>query len=53
MWAEEQSGASWAAIEMSLAHAVGNSTERAYFRSDLLDQRRALMQAWGDFISLA
>ena len=53
VWAEEQSGASWAAIEMSLAHAVGNSTERAYFRSDLLDQRRALMQAWGDFISLA
>ena len=31
VWAEEQSGASWAAIELSLAHTVGNSTERRTF----------------------
>ena len=49
-WAEERSGASYAAIEMSLAHAVGNLTERAYFRSDLLDQRRRLVQAWADYL---
>ena len=50
VWAEEQSSASWAAIELCLAHTVGSNTERAYFRSDLLDQRRQLMQAWGDFL---
>ena len=49
-WAEEQSRASWAAIEMSLSHAVGGDVERAYFRSDVLNQRRALMQQWGEFL---
>ena len=50
VWAEEQSRASWAAIELSLAHNVGSDTERAYFRSDLLDQRRELMQGWSDYV---
>jgi integrase len=36
--------------EMALAHSVGNATERAYLRSDLRDMRRALMQAWGEFV---
>ena len=49
-WAAEHSGASREAIEMSLAHVVGNAVERAYLRTDLLDQRRELMQAWGDFL---
>ena len=49
-WAAECSGASWEAIELSLAHKVGTPVERAYFRSDLLEQRRPLMQAWADFI---
>ena len=48
-WAEEMSGASRNAIELSLAHAVGNQVERAYLRSDLLEQRRPLLQAWGDY----
>ena len=50
-WAEEESGASHNAIELSLAHAVGNQVERAYLRSDLLAQRRALMDAWADYVS--
>ena len=49
-WAAEQSTASHAAIEMSLAHDVGNSVDRAYFRSDLLEQRRELMQEWSNYI---
>ena len=49
-WAQEQSGASWAAIELSLAHNAGTSVERAYFRSDLLAQRRPMMEAWGAFV---
>ena len=47
-WAQEHSGASWAAIELSLAHKVGTSVEAAYFRSDLIDLRRDLMQRWAD-----
>ena len=50
-WAEEESGASHNAIELSLAHAVGNQVERAYLRSDLLAQRRALMDAWADYVN--
>jgi integrase len=37
--------------EAALAHIVGNETERAYRRGDALEKRRALMQAWEDFIS--
>ena len=33
--------------EAALAHAIGDSTEAAYRRSDALDKRRKLMEAWG------
>ena len=49
-WAAELSGASWEVIELSLAHAIVTSVSQAYFRTDLLDQRRPLMQAWADYI---
>ncbi len=48
-WAAENTGAAWAAMELSLAHSVGNSVERAYARSDLIDQRRDLMQKWATY----
>ena len=35
--------------EQALAHIVGNQTEAAYRRGDLLERRRELMQAWADF----
>jgi integrase len=35
--------------ELALAHAVGTEVERAYQRSDLLEQRRELMQQWAKF----
>lgn len=51
----------WAAhagVEFMLAEhcvqhikAKGNQTERAYFRSDLLEQRREVMEKWSDFVS--
>ena len=50
-WAAENTGASWAVMEASLAHATGGLVERAYARSDLLAQRRALMQQWADYIT--
>ena len=49
-WAAELSGASWETIELSLAHAVGSTVSAAYFRTDLLDQRAPMMQAWADYI---
>jgi integrase len=36
-------------IEECLGHAIGNATERAYRRSDALEKRRAIMQAWCEF----
>lgn len=36
--------------ERALAHTVRNKVEAAYHRTDLLEQRRPLMQAWADFI---
>ena len=35
--------------EISLGHVVGDETETAYRRSDLLERRRPLMQRWADF----
>jgi integrase len=34
--------------EAALSHSVGNATERAYARTDLLERRRTLMAAWAD-----
>ena len=36
--------------EAALAHAVGDKTEQAYRRSNALERRRELMQAWDNFI---
>jgi integrase len=49
-WAAEKSGASWETIELSLAHAVGSTVSAAYFRTDLLDARTPMMQAWADYV---
>ena len=48
-WATSQGDWAWEAIELCLAHRVGNSVAQAYFRDDLLEQRRPLMQAWGEY----
>ena len=32
--------------EQALAHRVGDGTEQAYRRSDALEKRRKLMEAW-------
>ena len=36
--------------EAALAHTVGNQTEQAYQRSNMLERRRQLMQKWSDYI---
>ena len=50
-WAMEETGASWEASELALAHRVGSSVQQAYFRSDLQGQRKDLMAAWGEFLT--
>ena len=49
-WAAEQTDARHDVVENALAHAVGNATEAAYLRSDLLELRRMLMEEWGEFL---
>jgi integrase len=39
-----------ALVDRALAHVSGNKTTQAYRRTDLLDQRRPLMEAWGRFL---
>ena len=36
--------------EAALAHVVKNKVEAAYARSDLLEQRRAVMEKWSDYL---
>ena len=50
-WAAEQTNYTREAIELSLAHVPGGMVEMAYFRSDLLEGRRELMQDWADFVA--
>ena len=42
-WAHEQTAFPSEAIEISLAHTVGNAVQRSYRRTDLFDRRRALI----------
>lgn len=48
-WAAER-GYERDMAEMALAHIVGSEVERAYRRSDMIDRRRAMMDAWGQFV---
>lgn len=50
-FAAEKTNASYAAAELCLAHVTGNAVQKAYFRSDLLEQRRQLMETWGAFVT--
>jgi len=51
IWAAEKSGFSSDAAELALAHVSGSIIERTYMRSDLLDLRRELMEAWAGHVS--
>ena len=43
-------GYDFAASEYCLAHRAENATQASYQRYDYLEQRREIMQAWGDFV---
>jgi integrase len=48
-WCREQTSYPREVAEHALAHTVGDQTERAYARGDLLEPRRRLMTAWADY----
>lgn len=48
-WAGECTSFPREIAEAALAHVVGDETERAYRRSDALEKRRKLMDAWAKF----
>jgi len=45
-WVAERTGYPRELAETALEHRVGSATEMAYFRSDLLEERRGLMEDW-------
>jgi integrase len=48
-WAGNETNFPRDVAETALAHAAGDSTEQAYRRSDALEKRRALMEAWAQW----
>lgn len=49
VWAEEAGNFRNAIIEEAMGHSVGSAVERAYRRTDVLELRRELMDAWSMF----
>ncbi len=49
-WMESQN-VKFEVAEMCLSHKTGNSTVNAYRRTDYLEERKAVMQKWSDFIT--
>jgi integrase len=37
--------------EIALAHAIGDKTEAAYRRGELMKKRTAMMEAWASFVT--
>jgi integrase len=48
-WAAEETDFPSEVVEMALAHTIRNAVERAYRRGNLLEKRRALMDAWARY----
>jgi integrase len=50
-WAAETTAFPHDVCEAALAHTVGDKTVAAYFRSDLFEKRRRLMEEWARYCS--
>jgi integrase len=48
-WAGDCTSHARETVESALAHVIANKVEAAYRRSDALEKRRELMQAWADY----
>ena len=45
-WAEEVATVPHTVVEQAMGHQVGGKVERAYRRTDLIEKRHELMDAW-------
>ena len=52
-WCAEETSFSGEVAEAALAHAIPNKVEAAYRRTDFLDKRKMLMEAWAAFCSIS
>jgi integrase len=52
-WAGETRPEGREVVEQALAHSIKDKAEAAYARSDLLEKRRPLMDAWGEHCTRA
>lgn len=50
-WVQDTQVCSFDVAETILGHQVGGQVERTYARSDMLDQRRVVMEAWARFVT--
>ena len=50
-WAAEATAFPSDAVELALAHAIGDKVEAAYRRGDQLERRFELARAWADFVT--
>ena len=50
-WAQERTNFPREVAEAALAHATGDKVEAAYARSDVLDKRRKMMDAWAGYLA--
>lgn len=50
-WAEETTGFPHAIVEQAMGHRVGAEVERSYIRTDMLNKRSQLMNAWANFVA--
>lgn len=50
-WVQDTDACPWDVSETILAHTIGGKVERAYARSDLLDRRRPVMEAWASHVT--
>jgi integrase len=49
-WIAETTNTPYEVAETTLGHIVGGKVERAYRRTDYLDQRRQLLKSWAEFV---
>ncbi len=50
-WAQERTNFPREVAESALAHLSGDAVERAYARSDVLEKRRKMMDAWAAYLA--
>jgi integrase len=50
-WVAERTHFPGDMAEISLAHRVSNAVEASYRRGDMVEKRRAMMQAWVDYLT--